>query len=46
MMGNWIIYIYIYIYIYIDKTALDDVITFQDAQFEIIGGYYLNRSES
>ena len=34
--------IYIYIYIYIDKVGLEYLITFHDAQFEIIDGYYYN----
>ena len=33
-MGNWIIYI--------DKVGLEDSITFHEAEFEIIDGYYFN----
>ena len=28
--------------VYIDKVGLEDLITFHDAQFEIIDGYYYN----
>ena len=37
-----ILYIYIYIYICIDKAGLEDWITFHEAEFEIIDGYYYN----
>ena len=35
-------YIHIYIYIYIDKSGLEVLITFHEAEFEITDGYYLD----
>ena len=35
-------YVCIYIYIYIDKVGLEDWITFHEAGFEIIDGYYFD----
>ena len=32
--------------IYIDKVGLEDIITFHEAEFEIIGGYYYNQGRN
>ena len=32
--------------IYIDKVGLEDLITFHDAEFEIIDGYYFNEGRN
>ena len=32
--------------IYIDKVGLEDIITFHDAEFEIIDGYYFNKGRN
>ena len=32
--------------VYIDKTGLEDVINFQDIEFEIIDGYYFNEGRN
>ena len=40
---NTYMYVYIYIYMYIDKDGLEYLITFHEAEFEIIGGYCFNQ---
>ena len=32
--------------VYTDKAGLEDLITFHDAEFEIIDGYYYNERET
>ena len=32
--------------VYIDKTGLEDAITFQEIEFEILDGYYFNEGHN